>query len=314
MIKIGIIGTSVISNTFIEATKQIKECRVTSIFSRKLESGQKFAKKYQVANIFTDLNEFAKSKEIDLVYIASPNSLHYNQTILMLENNKHVLCEKPLAITTTEIEEMFKIAHQKKLCLLEAMKSSFLPNYKVIEKYIKKIAPVRSFLFSFCSYSSRYDLLKKNQVTNIFDPQYGGGAHLDLGVYPLYLAINLFGEPIEYIKENFNLSSGVPGVGTIVLKYKDMIGNIIYSKISNSFIGSEIQGENGSIWIDSISNLKKIVLTCDKKEPKLISLYQNENSMIYEIKEILSMIKNKQVESKINSQKLSSKVIDIITK
>ena len=100
----------------------------------------------------------AVSQEIDAVYIATPNSYHAEQAILFLQNGKHVLCEKPLAVNATEVARMIQSAKDHNALLMEAMKSTLLPNFKVIQDNLHKIGPIRRYFASYCQYSSRYEL------------------------------------------------------------------------------------------------------------------------------------------------------------
>ncbi|MGL5278260.1 MAG: Gfo/Idh/MocA family protein [Cetobacterium sp.] len=313
MIKIAIIGTSKISDEFVNAIQKVMGCELKAIYSRNFEKGLIFGKKYGVSDIIIDFEELCKREDLDMVYVASPNSLHYNQTLELLRNKKHVLCEKPMGINEKEIEEMYRVAYENNVSLMEAMKNTFLPNFKSIEKNIYKIGEIRGVIGNFCQYSSRYDNLKAGELTNIFDPKFGGGAHLDIGVYPLYFVLRLFGIPLNSKITNYNLDSGVPGVGSVLLEYKNMTGVIIYSKITSSYIGSEIQGEKGSIIIDSISNIKEVKIHYRNGEIENISVPQEENSMIYELEEFINLIKNSKVESGVNTKEISKEVIRILT-
>ncbi|MEG0069513.1 Gfo/Idh/MocA family protein [Cetobacterium sp.] len=313
MIKIGIIGTSKISNQFIEAALKIESCSINTIYSRNYEKGKMFGKTYGVENIVTTIEELGKS-DLDMIYIASPNSVHFSQVIELLKAKKNILCEKPMGISEEEVNEMFRVAYENNVTLMEAMKNTFLPNFKAIQNNLYKIGEVRGFIGNFSQYSSRYTDLKNGDLTNIFDPKFGGGAHLDIGVYPLYFALRLFGIPKTTVGGNYILSSGVPGIGNIILQYENMIASIFYSKITNSYIGSEIQGEKGSILIDSISNIKNIRIIYHNGSEEDITVPQLENSMIYELEAFLNLLKQKKVESDVNTWELSKNVIRIIAK
>ncbi len=99
----------------------------------------------------------AASDDLDAVYIASPNSFHAEQAILFLQNGKHVLCEKPMAANSSEVKRMIQAAKDHHVFLMEAMKSTLLPNFEVIQDHLHKIGPVRRYFSSYCQYSSRYD-------------------------------------------------------------------------------------------------------------------------------------------------------------
>lgn len=307
----AIIGTGKIVEQFIDAVKQFQNCKIDTVYSRSLEKGQLFAQKFSIPNIVTSIDNIILKKSITAVYVASPNFVHYEQVIKLLNGKKHVLCEKPLGINSTEIEQMFECAKKNNVILMEAMKTAFLPNFEVIRENLKFIEPIRYVNFSFSQYSSKYDDFKNGKIWNIFSSNKGCGTDFDLGVYPLYLSISLFGAPKNWNKKDILLETGVSACGNIILEYTNMIININYSKISNSYIGNEIQGENGTIYIDDISNLRKVILYNRNGQYKNISVSQEKNNMIYEIQEFIDCIKNKKF-SKINTIEKVKNIIKII--
>lgn len=314
MVRFGIIGTSSISDKFVEALKTIKKCEVTAVYSRSVEKGDYFATKHDIKTIYLSLEEMAESQKVDAVYIASPNGLHPSQAIKMMENGKHVICEKAIAPTVKELDEMIRIAKENNVVLMEAMRPTLNPNFNIIKESLEKIGPVRGITASYCQYSSRYDNLKKGELTNIFDPKFSGGALYDIGVYPLYFTIGMFGVPDEYIGGNYLVSSGADGYGNIILKYNDKIASITYSKITDSKLPSEIQGEKGSIIIEKLSTVKGIkILYRDGREEK-IEMEIHKNDMVYEAMEFINLIKKGKLESDINSHKNSRKVVEIMEK
>ena len=314
MVRFGIIGTSCISDKFVEALKTIKKCEVTAVYSRSVEKGDYFATKHDIKTIYLSLEEMAESQKVDAVYIASPNGLHPSQAIKMMENGKHVICEKAIAPTVKELDEMIRIAKENNVVLMEAMRPTLNPNFNIIKESLEKIGPVRGITASYCQYSSRYDNLKKGELTNIFDPKFSGGALYDIGVYPLYFTIGMFGIPDEYIGGNYLVSSGEDGYGNIILKYNDKIASITYSKITDSKLPSEIQGEKGSIIIEKLSTVKGIkILYRDGREEK-IEMEIHKNDMVYEAMEFINLIKKGKLESDINSHKNSRKVVEIMEK
>ena len=315
MVRFGIIGTNWISGDFIEAIKITEGAEVKAVYSRKRETAEEFVKKYNIENcrIFTDLEKMAESEEIDAVYVGSPNSLHSSQSILCLKNKKHVICEKPIATKVEDFDKMTAIAEENNVTLMEAMKTTFLPNIQAVRENIERIGDIRNITANFCQYSSRYDLLKKGEVTNVFNPEFDGGSAFDIGVYPLYFVLSLFGIPKSYTGSNIFLSSGVDGAGNIILNYGDKIASVIHSKITETNIPSEILGEKGSIVINHISTADKVEIILRNGEKEDISCVQEKNQMIYELKEFISLIKKGEIESKINSFELSRKSVEILS-
>ena len=164
MIRFGVVGTNWITESFISAAKEHPDFQLTAVYSRAEETAQAFAQKFGVKNIFTSLSEMANSSDIDAVYIASPNSFHARQTIVFLEHGKHVLCEKPIASNKTELEAMVTAAKKHNVLLMEALKSTTVPNFRIASENIHKIGKVRSFFASYCQYSSRYDAYKAGNI------------------------------------------------------------------------------------------------------------------------------------------------------
>ena len=150
-------------------------------------------------------------------------------------------------------------------------------------------------------------------MTNVFNPEFDGGSAFDIGVYPLYFVLSLFGIPKSYTGSNIFLSSGVDGAGNIILNYGDKIASVIHSKITETNIPSEILGEKGSIVINHISTADKVEIILRNGEKEDISCVQEKNQMIYELKEFISLIKKGEIESKINSFELSRKSVEILS-
>lgn len=315
MVRFGIIGTNWISGDFVKAVKSTEGCEVIAVYSRKKETAEEFIKKYEIENgkIFTNLEEMAESNEIDAVYVGSPNSLHGKQSLICLKNKKHVICEKPAATNMEDFNEMVKTAKENGVTFMEAMKTTFLPNIFAVRENLHRIGDVRNITANFCQYSSRYDLLKKGELTNVFDPKFDGGSAFDIGVYPLYFVLSLFGIPKSYTGTNIFLSSGIDGAGSIILNYGDKIASIIYSKITETNIPSEILGEKGSIVIDHISTADKVEVVMRDGTREDISRPQEKNQMVYELKEFLSLVEKGETESKINTFELSRKSVEILS-
>jgi len=312
MIRFGVIGTNWITDAFIQGASLNEDFKLNAVYSRTEEKAKSFAGKYGVENIFTDLDEMAKSQVIDAVYIASPNSLHSRQSILFLNNGKHVLCEKPLASNSKEVSEMIKTAKDNKVLLMEALKTAFLPNFIAIKDNLHKIGKIRRVINNFCQYSSRYDAYKQGNLPNIFNPAFSTGSLMDIGVYCVYPVISLFGKPKEIKACGTILESGVDGQGTVCLKYDDVEAVIIHSKITDSAIPSEIQGEKGSIVIDKVSVPQKVTIHYRNGDVEDISQPQKKEDMYYEAKEFLNLIKKGKVQSDVNSHDLSLSVMEVL--
>lgn len=313
MIRYGVIGTNWITERFIAAAMETDHLVLTAVYSRSEEKAKDFAGKYnQDIEIFTDLNKMAQSDLLDAVYIASPNSLHAEQSILCLEHGKHVLCEKPMASNTKELNVMIEVAKENGVVLMEALKSTLMPNFRVIRDNLYKLGEVRRFFASYCQYSSRYDAFKQGKVLNAFNPEFSNGALMDIGVYCIYPLVTLFGKPDEIKASGMLLSSGVDGEGSILLKYKEMDAVIMYSKITDSYLPAEIQGENGTMVIDKINGPYQVKIYYRDGTIEDLTQSQTQESMYYEAVEFADLIKSGRAESDINSLSNSLTVAEIM--
>ena len=311
-IRFGVIGTNVITEQFIKAASKCEAFELSAIYSRTKTRGEAFAKTYGVRHVFTDLEELLTSDVVDAMYIASPNALHADQAILCLNHQKHVLCEKPLASNIKEVEAMIEAAKANQVVLMEAMKTTLFPNFKVIQENLHKIGTVRRYFSSFCQYSSRYDAYKAGTVLNAFNKELSNGALVDIGVYTIAPMISLFGMPDEIKASAYLLESGVDGEGTVVFKYPEMQATVMYSKISNSYLPAEIQGEEGSLLMNRINQLNTVTIHYRNGRVEEIAIEQDEDNMIYEVQEFINLILNDQKESQINSYQFSHDVMKVL--
>ncbi|MGN1401966.1 MAG: Gfo/Idh/MocA family protein [Bacillus sp. (in: firmicutes)] len=305
MVRFGIIGTNWITDRFLEAAKRVPGFVLKAVYSRTEEKAQLFAEKHDVPHTFNDIKEMADSGLIDAVYIATPNSLHAEQSILCMDSGLHVLCEKPLASNEEEVIRMMAAAKRNNVLLMEALKTTFIPSFRIIQENLHKIGPVRRYFSAFCQYSSRYDAYKQGTVLNAFNPTFSNGSLMDIGIYCLYPALYLFGKPKSIQATASLLETGVDGQGSMVLQYDGMEAVIIHSKITQSDLPSEIQGEDGSIIIDKISSPSSVKIIYRDGRSEDLSVKQDENTMIYEAEEFIRLIHEKETESDINTLELS---------
>ncbi|MDD9312084.1 Gfo/Idh/MocA family oxidoreductase [Cytobacillus firmus] len=312
MVRFGIVGTNWITERFLKAALQAEDFQLTAVYSRTEEKAKKFAGNYGVERTFTDLQTMAASGEIDAVYIASPNSLHAEQAIIFMKHNVHVLCEKPIASNIKELQMMIAAARENNVLLMEALKSTFMPNFLAVKENLHKIGQVRRYFASYCQYSSRYDAYRQGTVLNAFNPEFSNGSIMDIGIYCIYPLVALFGKPEEIKAAGYKLESGVDGEGSIVLKYPDMDAVIMYSKITNSSLPAEIQGEEGNIVIDKISTPEKVELHYRNGEKEDLTQDQLSDSMYYEAKEFIRLVQAGKTESDINSFANSMITMEII--
>ena len=314
MIRFGIIGTGFITDHFIKSAQKTSAFKLSAIYSRSIEKATSYGEKYsEDIKYFDDLEAMAISDELDAIYIASPNALHAPQSKLFLNHGKHVLVEKAAASNSRELEEVITLAMEKNLVYMEAMKSLTMPAFLALREILPKIGKVRKYIGNYCQYSSRYDRHKNGEFVNTFNKEFSNGSLLDIGIYCIYPLIALFGNPLS-IKANGIIleNGGIDGCGSILMAYDDMEALITHSKISHSYIPSEIQGELGSILIDKIGNPTELTLILRDGTHEVIKPNTMPEDMVYEIEEFISLIKDKKIESKINNFDLALSVHKIL--
>lgn len=270
-IRLGVVGSGWIACEMIRGAKSTGDFTLSAVYSRTKDRAESFALEQGAPHIFTDLHEMATSPLLDAVYIASPNVCHVEQCRYFLQNGKHVLCEKPLAARGQEVMELQKLAREKSVIFMEAIMMMHLPWRDKLRRAVQQIGPISLAKFDFCQYSSKYDGFLQGRHQNIFDPAMETGALMDLGIYTVYPALWLFGEPMGVTAAANFLPGGADGSGTATLLYPDKLVVLTYSKTGASHTGGEIVGEKGTVYLPAISSLLGMTLYRRGKEPEYLS-------------------------------------------
>lgn len=320
-IRFGVIGTNFITDWVIAGAKQDERFELVAVCSRTQERANEFAAKYDIPYTFTSLEEMAASPLIDAVYIATPNYLHASQSILCMKHGKHVLCEKPMASNAYEVKQMIAASRQYGVTLMEAMKPTLTPNFRVLREALPKAGVIRRYFASYCQYSSRYDKFKEGIVLNAFKPELSNGAMMDIGVYTVYPMVVLFGRPNKISASGVVLSTGTDGQGAVNFEYEGMNATVLYSKIANSSLPTEIEGEDGNFMLDKINQINRVTwqarpVASSGKGPLTpvedISAVTDKDEYYYEVAEFINLVQAGKLESEINSHENSLITIEII--
>lgn len=320
-VRFGVVGTNFITDWVLAGAAQDNRFELAAVCSRTEGRAEEFARKYNIPHRFTSLEEMAASPFVDAVYIATPNFLHASQSILCMSYGKHVLCEKPLASNAAEAKAMIEASGRYNVTLMEAMKPTLTPNFRSIMENIGKVGKIRRYFASYCQYSSRYDRFKAGEKMNAFNPEYSNGAVMDIGVYTIYPMVVLFGMPERIIASGTILSSDTDGQGSVLFQYPGMEATVLYSKIADSYLPTEIQGENGTIIIDRINLIGNVSfiprrwnVTGGRGEQPVIETLSRPSGMdeyYYEVAEFMDMVLSGRRESCINSHRNSLAVMEI---
>ncbi|WP_125762297.1 Gfo/Idh/MocA family protein [Companilactobacillus hulinensis] len=296
MRSLGIIGTNWITQQFIEAAEETESFKLTHVYSRTEEKAQEFVDKMNKSgiNLSDDINKFLASDDFDTVYIASPNALHFAQARLAIENGKNVVLEKPSTSNVREFSILDTLAHAKGVYVFEAARQIHEPIFKTVQNYVDNNRDSLSgATLSYVKYSSRYDAFLAGNLPNIFNPKFSGGALYDLGVYPVYDAVVLFGAPNSVDYEPEILSSGIDGSGSITLKYDKFDVNILIGKTKNSYMPSEIYFGKKTLLMDSAGDINRVTEANEEKKLTEIPTNKSDNPMDSETIEFARIMNEK---------------------
>jgi predicted dehydrogenase len=316
----GTIGTGWITDSWISAASRTKKWQLHAVYSRTQEQAEKFASKYDYKALYTSLSDLASDKELQAVYVASPNSHHYAHAKQMLQAGKHVILEKPATSTPDELNELFVIAKEKGVFLIEAFRHIAEANFKLLDKMLnkeKRLGPIYGASFTYASYSSRYNNVLAGEKPNIFSLEYSGGSLVDIGVYPVTFAVALFGAPKTSTYVPYICATGVDGGGVIILQYETFGVQINNSKSYQSFAPCEIYGEKGTISINATAEVETISHWDPKTKkseelagPK-IEVEKPNVSMVEEAEDFARMINDKDHTEAARLEKISKDVIKV---
>lgn len=293
MLRLATVGTSDITEKFLSACRLTERYELHTCCSRTAETGKKFAKAQGFKSFSTDLTEVAQNPQIDVVYIATPNVFHYEQSKLFLENGKNVICEKPITTDCKKYDELLALANEKALIYAEAIMSRHSAGREILLDALSQIGKISQARIDYCQLSSRYEKFKKGERVNIFDMSLAAGTLMDLGVYCVYAALDLLGKPDTVSASAAFADNGADLSGGAVLGYKDFTAVLSYSKIGQSAIGSEIVGDSGAIKIGSISQYADISLVKNGKEALLLGIPDRAEVIRGEAEKFADYIENR---------------------
>lgn len=275
MLNFATIGSGWICEEYIRGAKDTGLWQLTAVYSRDKARAKEFAGKHGAKYSFTDIESMAACPDVDAVYVASPNALHYEQCKVILSHGKHVICEKPLCAQAEKVRELARLADEKNVVFMEAIMFMHLPQRKLLEEAVGRIGRITMVKLDFCQRSSKLDAYLAGNLPNIFNPQMETGALMDLGVYCVYPALHLFGMPERWSATSALMKTGVDRSGVITMEYPDKLVSITYSKVGQAGAGSDFQGVDGTVAVESISTLGNIVLRM--KDGTAETLFERED-------------------------------------
>ncbi|HPE93416.1 MAG TPA: Gfo/Idh/MocA family oxidoreductase [Sphaerochaeta sp.] len=266
--KLGILGAGNIARKMAATVNEMEHVEAYAVASRDLQKAREFAQKWNVRKAYGSYEEMLSDPEIDLVYVCTPHSLHFEHMMMCLDKGKHVLCEKSFTMNAEQARKVLAYGREKKLLVAEAIWTRYLPMRLVLDQILERrvIGEPHALTANLC-----YPVKGVKRLT---DPALAGGALLDVGVYPINFAMMVFGNNIESIESScIKTDSGVDESNSITLTFKgDKMAVLHSSMVSTSDRRGAIFGTRGFIEFLNINNCEGINVY--DKEYNLVETYK----------------------------------------
>jgi predicted dehydrogenase len=244
MIRWGILGAGSIAKKLAADISLVDNAKLVAVGSRSTEKASAFAKEFDVTHVHYSYEELAKNPEVDVIYVATPHSHHHEHTLMCLESNKAVLCEKAFAVNYRQAKEMTDKGREKNLFLMEAMWTKFLPHYNKMKSIVDsgQLGTISSVLINF-GFRPRIPVPER-----LFDPALAGGTILDIGVYNVFIAMSVLGRPDEIEAYMTPAHTGVDEQCSVLFKYKNgTMAQLFSSFVAHLPTEADIHGSDGRL-------------------------------------------------------------------
>lgn len=283
--KIGIAGNGKIVGEMIGAATTVEGIVIEAICAREKSraKAEKIADEYGIAKVYTDYSKMLADSDIDFIYVAVANNVHYQYTKQALLAGKNVICEKPFTVNAQETEELVQIAKEKNLFLFEAITVIYSPNYQYIKDNLSEIGALHYVHANYAQYSSRYDKYLNKEVAPAFNPENAGGALYDLNIYNLHFIIGALGMPKDIVYRANTGFNGIDTSGTALLDYDGFTAVCSAAKDSESVSGIVFQGEKGYMRLEGPTNACALIrINKNGQTEKIVSRERYNHRMVDE--------------------------------
>lgn len=313
-IVLGTIGTGPIVRSILAGVARTDGIRLGAVYSRSQEKGRALASEHNVEKVCTDLTDLMHDSEVNFIYIASPNNLHFPQAHLALSHGKHVLCEKPLTPEKEQLETLSRLADEQGLLLLEAVPTPYLPNFQLLKKHLPRVGRIRLVLCNYSQYSSRYDALLAGKLPNVFSLDHAGGCLQDINYYNIYLNVALFGEPRDAVYYPNRRTGQADTSGVMMMQYDDFVSSCAAAKDTWGENQVLIEGEQGYIQVKGGSNGLAEIRVVTRSADKTFNEQPDPDRWFYEIQEITRSILAQKYDILARNMTITRSVIGVMEK
>lgn len=311
--KWGILGAGKIAEKFATAIAYAPGAELYAIASRDKKKGQDFATRHSVSVVFNDYESLAMDPKVDVIYIATPHAFHCEHSILCLENNKAVVCEKPMALSYAQVVKMIGAAREHNVFFMEGMWSRFMPTiHKTLELIKQDVIGEVQYVRAAFGFNAPAD--ENNRLYNL---KLGGGSLLDVGIYPLFLATLLFGEPVSIHSASKLTKTGADEYCNALLKYDGGRSASIFSAITmDTEKDAEIIGSKGKIILQSPwYKATEMLVKLNDGDNQSFSMPHGSNGFEHEIAHVMDCLDKGYKESPLmplDFTSIMSRTMDII--
>lgn len=289
-IRLGTIGSGVIVHSILDNVRITEGVTLEAVYSRSAEKGAALAAEYGAGKVYTDMDAFLADDAVNVVYIATPNLLHYEQAKRALLAGKHVILEKPFCTKRAHAAELVELARENRLMLVDAVPPSFCPNFGILKELVEKVGRLKLVMTNFSQYSSRYDKLLAGELPNIFNPALAGGCLMDLNFYNIYMNVALFGKPgqVCYYPNFYPGAADTSGVA--VLAYDGFISQNAAAKDTWGVNFVQIEGEKGYIYATEGSSALSEITLVTRDGTQVFNEQPNPDRWFYEVQAVTKLL------------------------
>ena len=306
----GILGTGNIAHKFAEALLTLDNARILGVGSRSIDTASSFAKDFGIKKVYDSYRELAADPEIDIIYIATPHQLHYENMKLCIMNGKAILCEKPFAVNAKDAKEIQQLALQKNIFVMEAFKTKFLPVMKKVKELIdnKEIGEIKMLKADF-GFDGGF-----NENKRLLNPKLAGGSLLDVGIYPLTLATMIFGNKPRTVHSIPHIGiTGVDEQAVIIMGFEEgklaQLSCAVTTDIKNQ---AHIIGSKGFIRIPNFSAATIAEFCVNGMPEQIIDLPHKCNGFEFEAMEVMECLSEGKTHSDINPLSDTIAILEIM--
>lgn len=314
--KLGVVGTGWISGQFVAATHEEKAFDVSHVYSRREESAMSFARQYGIETATSTWESFCEM-DFDVAYIGTPNATHVALALDLVRAGKHVIVEKPAFLNLKEWLSVHQLAHEKGVFVFEAARHYYEVTFESVTRAVRQNwAHLQGASLSYAKYSSKMDDFLHGKIASSLSLTMGGGALMDLGVYPLYNAIAWFGLPVDCHYDARLLSNGIDVRGTIILEYPTFNVTIQIGKDVASHAPQEIYFGERTLRLDACQQIGQFQWYMRDELVSEAPPLVYDNPMRCEVREIATIIKEGNLSSHryLTATSVSQNVITVMDK